>query len=360
MRRARTVLVAAVSVLAAGAIAWGVYTESREARAQEILSAIETAEEKIPYTGLRQLVGPETVELRLWSMEGVKRVEFVGITGGTKPSRLPALPRVPFASGFPAFLKPGQSAWKKRIKDYDLAVKNYDVRVAGRDVVAGRACEVVEVVARHPGRASYRVAADLENRFPLRFEVLAGGERLFEARFKEIEYHPAFPPKTFQEPKLPQWLKVTPEAVPLEGLPSRAGFPVWLPAWTPPGFRPLASELVRVKLDLPAPAREAMRRFLPLGAPKLDEPVAHVDWTDGIAVISVVECAADSDLWAIARKFMPGYRPQKSVDGKATAVKISDRLGAAYIVELGGTVALVAGTVAAEDLETMIRTFERR
>jgi len=42
------------------------------------------------------------------------------------------------------------------------------------------------------------------------------------------------------------------------------------------------------------------------------------------------------------------------------ARKFSDRGGTAYLLEHEGTVVLAAGNIAAEDIESMIRTLERR
>jgi len=64
----------AAFVLTAGAIAWGVLTDAREARLQRMLTSIESAEREIPYVGTRLMGGPEKVKLRIWSRGGEKRV----------------------------------------------------------------------------------------------------------------------------------------------------------------------------------------------------------------------------------------------------------------------------------------------
>jgi hypothetical protein len=114
-----------------------------------------------------------------------------------------------------------------------------------------------------------------------------------------------------------------------------------------------------VRFEIPESAREAMKSFLPVGLPKVDVPVAHVNYTDGMAVLSVVECPADSELWKFLRRFVPAEGP-KQAGGKVVARKFADRRGAAYLMELEGTVVLVAGNVSAEEIEKIIPTFERR
>jgi negative regulator of sigma E activity len=192
-------LCVAAFLLTAGAIAWGVLTDVQDARLQLSLTSIEAAEEEIPYVGTRVLGGAERVKLRIWSSNGHKRVEFLGIEGASTPASRPSGPRTPFGPGLPLFLRPGHDQWKRKIKDAALAVRNYDIVSAGRDTVAGRACEVLEVKARYEGRPSYRVAIDQENRFPLRYEVLSNGRAVFETWFSDIEYRPALPAPTFEE-----------------------------------------------------------------------------------------------------------------------------------------------------------------
>ena len=114
------------------------------------------------------------------------------------------------------------------------------------------------------------------------------------------------------------------------------------------------AEIFRVRVEIP----EGMKAFLPVGLPKVDVPVVHVNCTDGMAVLSVVECPADSELWKFLSKFVPDGA--KKIDGKVVARKFADRRGAAYLLELEGTVVLVAGNVSAEEIEKIIPTFTRR
>ncbi len=348
----------AAFVFATGAIAWGVLTDAREARLQSFLTSIEAAEEQVPYVGTRVLGGPEKVKLRIWSRDGRKRVDFLGFEGGTKPAARPAAPRLPFGAGMPLFLRPGHDQWKRKIKDPVLAIRNYDVVVTGHDTVAGRECEIIEVRPRHEGRPGYRVAADLENRFPLRFEILNNGQTVFETWFSEIEYRPAMPERIFDERKHPNWVQVSQEEVPAERMSAVSGFAVFRPSTLPQGFELRGSELIHVKAEISKELKETVRPFLPFPVPSFDAAAAHFTYTDGLAAVALVECSASSDLWQHLKKFIP---PAAAVgDGAVLARKFTDRGGTAYLLEHEGTVVLAAGNVSPEQIELMIRTLERR
>jgi negative regulator of sigma E activity len=349
----------AAFLLTTGAIAWGVLTDVRETRLQRLLTTIEAAEETIPYVGTRHMVGAETVKLRVWSSDGHKRVDFLGLEGASKKAPRTAGPRLGWSGGVPLFLRPGRDQWKKKIKDPILAVRNYDIVVTGRQTVAGRECEVIEVNARHEGRPSYRVLADAANRFPLRYEVISQGQTVFETHFAEIQYHPAIPADTFDTRKRRDWLNVSQEEVPAERMADAAGFTVLRPSYLPRGFELRGSELIRVKAELSKELQGTLRPFLPFPLPKLDAAVAHFTYTDGIAAVAVVECSASSELWQHLKKWIPGTATVPAGD-KVVARKFSDRGGSAYLLEVGGTVVLAAGNVAPDEIESMIRTLERR
>jgi hypothetical protein len=349
----------AAFLLTAGAIAWGVLTDAREARVQRILTSIESAEERTPYVGTRLMGGAETVKLRVWSSDGRKRVDFLGIESSTKASPRPAGPRLPFGGGLPMVLRPGHDQWKRKIKDAALAVRNYDIVEAGRAVEAGRDCDVIEVRARHEGRPSYRVLADAANRFPLRYEVLSRGQRVFETHFADIQYHPVVPAGTFEDRRTPNWLNVSQEEMPADRMAAAAGFAVLRPSYLPKGFELRGSELIRVRAEVSKELRETLKPFLPFALPKLDATVAHFTYTDGIAAVAVVECSASSELWLSLKKFIPASA-EPAAAGKVVARKFSDRGGTAYLLEVEGTVVLAAGNVDAEEIESMIRTLERR
>ena len=368
----RAIVSAAAFVLAAGAISWGVLTDAREARLQQMLTSIEAAEREIPYVGTRLMGGPEAVKLRVWSRGGEKRVDFLGVERAPKKTARASTPRLPFNGSVPMFLRPGRDQWKRKVKDPALAVRNYDIAVVGRTVAAGRECDVIEVNARHVGRPSYRVLADAANRFPLRYEVLSKGQVVFETHFDEIQYHPAIPAGTFEARRRPEWLSVSQEEVAADRMAGAAGFSVFRPAYLPKGFELRGSELVRVRAELSKGLQQTLKPFLPFDLPTLDATVAHFTYTDGIAAVAVVQCSSSSELWQHLKKWIPSSALGSSAaEGKPAAStvstgdqvvarKFSDRGGSAYLLELDGTVVLAAGNVDAAEIETMIRTLERR
>lgn len=349
--------------LTAGAIAWGVLTDAREARLQTALTSIEAAEKSVPYVGTRIMGGggSETVKMKIWSVAGHHRADFLGFEGVSKPAARPSMPKSPLAAGLPLFLRPGQDQWKRKIKDPALAVRNYEIVVTGRDAVAGRACEVLEIRPRFEGRPSYRVMADLENRFPLRFEILSKGQRVFETHFSEIDYRPSLPEGGWNERRRPDWLAVTQEEIPAERMASAAGFTVLRPNVLPPGFELRGSEILRIRAEVSKELRQTIQPFLPFPLPTFDACVAHFTYTDGLAAVALVECSAGSELWQHLKKFLPaGGSEERPAGDSVVARKFTDRRGSAYLLQVDGTVVLAAGNVSAEEIESMIRTLERR
>jgi hypothetical protein len=359
--KAKLSVCVALFLMTAGAIAWGVLTDAREARYQTLLTSIEAAEERIPYQGTRIVGGAETVKLRILSRgDGHKRVDFLGVEGQKAPAAR-STPRLPFGGMLPTFLRPGHDQWKRKVKDAALAVRNYAITFPGRDIVAGRDCEIIDVRSRHEGRPSYRVAVDVENRFPLRYEVFSRGQLLFETHFAEIQYHLPLPAGTLEEKRRPNWLNVSQEEVAAERMTEAAGFPVLRPNYLPRGFELRGSELIRVKAELSKELRETIKPFLPFSMPKLETSVAHFTYTDGLAAVAVVEISASTELWRHLKTFVPSIGSAATTpDGKVVARKFSDRGGAAYLLETAGTVVLVAGNVDSNEIESMIRTLERR
>jgi hypothetical protein len=360
--RARHVLTGLLFSLCAGAIAYGVLTDARATRLQTLLRDIDSAEEKVSYVGTREMVGEGTVVLRIWSREGQKHVEFLGARmGARKPPPGARAPRSPTSGAIPFFLRPGEEQWRRLLKDCDLAVRNHDVILAGQESVAGHLADRIELHPRVPGRAVYRLWADAQRRLLLRFEVRQGDQTLFEAGFKEITFAPSFPERIFEEPRRRSgWLKVERQDLGPESIAERAGFPIWLPESVPPGFERRGSVLYRVRAEIPAPARESAKLFFPPGLGRLDSSLAHFDYTDGIAVLSVVQCAADSAFWKFVRGSLPASPPSPRAGEPVTVLRLTDRRGSAFLLELEGTVLLVAGNVPSAEIERMIRSFKRR
>jgi hypothetical protein len=355
MKGRKIVLTAAATLVAGSAIAWSAWADVRDARLGALLVEIESAEGRIPHVGVREMGAEQRVVLRVWSDGDRKRVDFAGVKGTKSDAPRPAPPRLPVFKSFPAFLRPGHGQWKKVVKDPELTVRNYEVLSAGTGTVASRAADLYEIRPRHAGRASYRVAADRENRFPLRFEVLARDQIVFATEFTEISYERPSREIAFREPPAwPQWVKVDREDVPVSRMTERAGFGVWAPRWTPRGFELQETQVLDVRAAVP----EATRRLFPGLIPDGPSRVAVFNYPDGLAVLSVVEVSAESALWKLVQRWLPA-KPQAEGE-KVVAQRFQDRFGAAYVMEIEGTVVLVAGNVSPGVIEPMIRTFERR
>jgi hypothetical protein len=131
------------------------------------------------------------------------------------------------------------------------------------------------------------------------------------------------------------------------------------PGYLPKGFELRGSELIRVRAELSKNLQETLKPFLPFALPKLDASVAHFTYTDGIAAVALVECSASSELWQHLKKWIPGTATVAAGDQVFTR-KFSDRGGSAYLLEVDGTVVLAAGNVDSDEIESMIRTLERR
>jgi hypothetical protein len=312
-----------------GAIAWGVLADARETRLLALLSEIEGAETGVAYAGVREIeAGGAAVPLRVVSAgDGRRKVERL------KPGPGPR-------AGL-GLLRPGFVHGPPRVKDFALAVRNYDIVPAGRDVVAGRAADVWEARPKHPGRPSYRVAADAATRLALRFEVLEGETRVFRAEFKEIDFEPALDGVAFPTP--PAVLRVDRKDAPPEELAGLADFDVWEPSRLPAGFALRGSGVLRVRARIPLPGAGGT--------------VAHLDYTDGLAAMSVVQVSTQSELYKLVKRFLPGAA--RAGEG-FTAHRFVGKGGAAYVVELEGTAVLVAGNVGPSELEPVIRSLERR
>lgn len=351
----RIVLSCAAFVVATGAIAWGVREDARLSRLAELLRAVDAAEDAGSYSGVRRMsFGAESVRLRVWSKDAQKRLEPIGGMPGPRS-------RMPMLDGLSFFLKPEPGLGRRTERDRQLTLRNYDLVSTGHDTVAGRAAETWELRPRHAGRGTYRTAVDAERRLLLSIEALRGDAPLFSMRFEDIAFDVPFPERGASSGgrRRPEWLKVEREAAAPTQLSERAGFPVWIPAWIPPGFELRESELIRIRPNISAEMKEAVKRMSPFPVPNFDSAVVKVSYTDGLAFLAFIEVAASSELWQFVKKLIPAGAPEAPV-GKVLARKFPDRGGAAYLLELGESVVFVAGNAGPDEMESMIRTFERR
>jgi negative regulator of sigma E activity len=339
--RARVWAAAGALALAAGAVAAAALSEARASRGEALLEEIASAERRVPYEGTLVLRwDASSVALRVRGRGGVRRVE----PPAGRPFVLPpdGLPRL--------------------VKDAALAARRYEVARAGREVVAGREAERIELRPRRRGRPEWVFWADAERRFPLAFAVRSEGRALFEARFESI----AFPPDVdVGEPPRPEWWRVSREPAEPGDLGRAARCAVWEPGRLPWGFELRGSEVVRLRVELPPRLAQAVRAFLPGVPDDLEAAVAHLRYTDGMAEISVFQCPAESTLGRLVRRLAPpgptaGVPARAEPPRRVTARRFADRRGAAYLMELEGTLVLVAGNLSPDldpGVEEMVRSF---
>ncbi len=339
MRRA-TVVAGTLFVLGAGTVGYSVFMERRDAELRILLESIGRAEKETRYAGTRSVSVHENGGVR-------KRILRIS-SDGSRPrvESVSSEPRERKESrGFPSLLRPGHGM-RGRIHDVDLAVKNYEIRIVGRQFVAGREGDIVEIRPRHPGRPSYRIVADRTNRFPLSFEVLSdSGAPVLDTRFDSIDFAPEFSEGTFGERKrhgFPSWIRVTNEPIADERLAERAGFSIWTPRILPAGFELSRTELKRVSTSPPP------------GFPMLpmDCRVLHRTYTDGMAILSIVQFASANPAWRIIQTWLPPVKDS----GGIVARKFSHAMGCALLMDLGETVVLLAGNVSGTDVEAGARS----
>ena len=115
------------------------------------------------------------------------------------------------------------------------------VQQVGRDMVAGHACAVLQVMARSAGPApSQKFWVDPANGAQLRNEQYDSAGRLrSESFYTEVVYNPVFSRNTF---RLPRGGRVVvsgfaPPTLTLDQVRTLAAFPVQVPAFLPAGFR---------------------------------------------------------------------------------------------------------------------------
>ena len=214
-------------------------------------------------------------------------------------------------------------------------------------------------------RAAYHVWADVETKLPLRFEVWTDTEtkkKVHESTFTEITFLESLDLTNRWEP--PSWLEFEREEVPadqLSTLSEKAGFGVWVPSHLPSGFELSTSTVVRLHANIPEEFLVMARQFLPDVSKRVEGSVARLDYTDGMAVLSVVEFSADSMFARIGRRFLknvPKAAPGETVQARRFVEPTRKR--AVYVMNIDGTVIVVAGTVSPDEMEQMIPTFKRR
>ncbi len=143
---------------------------------------------------------------------------------------------------------------------------HYELQELGTAKLVGRSCRTVSVRPRDGYRYGYRMWIDEETALPLKVELIDGdGEALEQLMFTQIGYPASIDDSAFQPASVPErdyvWIRHQPNAPA-----AKAADGGWAAGRLPPGFRLVMQE------------RQMM--------PGLQEPVAHMVFTDGLATVS--------------------------------------------------------------------------
>ncbi len=352
MKRARAILVIAGFAALGGSIAWGLLGDVAASRDQALLDAIQDAEDAVPFAGVRTIAtdhpdGAVTTVLRVRGRGGERHIEFVEarLPGGEirRPGDKPKRGEMgPFgwmgrirgiASGR---VHGGQMA---RFRQSGAILQNYRLVRTGREPVAGRDCDRLELRPRSANRASYRLWADVENRFLLRFQVIgAQGGAVFDMSHDTIAFHPTFVPDDFAAPvdvkPAPAPFRIEREALSLEAL-RGLNYRAWLPAKPPAGFQLRAIERLRAR--------------------GLFEGISAW-YSDGMASVMIVQFRADNPIWVQLKPMLPGFGEGNG--GGLVARRIAHAGGTLMNITLEGTEVFVAGQIVGDEMEQLVKSLK--
>ncbi|HEV2440602.1 MAG TPA: polysaccharide deacetylase family protein [bacterium] len=151
---------------------------------------------------------------------------------------------------------------------------NYEVRFAGAERVAGRPARIIEIQGRQPGRPRLRLWIDADTRLILRLERYGPAGALREtSAFLSVQLNPALaadlfvvsPPPGAQVQRRQQ--QAPGGALTIEEIARRVGFIPQLPAYLPPGYQFVRSNVVMIR----------------------GTPTATFVFTDGVATMTLFE-----------------------------------------------------------------------
>jgi negative regulator of sigma E activity len=321
MNLRRMLIAAAVALLAAPA-AFAFFAEAEHGRAAALLEEIREAQERVRYAGRKVVETPEgttTLDLRA-ERPGRARVEHASRPSGRRPH--------PWA---------GRGA-RGRFSDPALIAENYRLESRRALTIAGRDADQYALLPRQGGRASYEFAVDRQTRFLLAFRTVAeGGAKLHDSRFETIQFDPPAAEAKAQKAAAPkpaqdQPRRVVRQRVKEEDLRRAMDFPVWMPSWTPPGFKLRSLE----RYDIRGLGEAILAR-----------------WSDGMTGFHIVQTDASNTAWELFRGAYLGLpeTPPASEDGGPVAWRIRHAGGALLDLTLDGTEILIGGQIDPDDLK---------
>ena len=354
MRHARAALTVLSFGVIAGPIAYGLLADAKAVRTRNLLAEMQAAEHDLAFTAVRTATSfdsgsPVTVVQRVYGAAPMRRkVEFIAVEGVPEEKRAKPTGFSPFmflvhiqtALAGPGLTRPGSLT--ARFTDLGLVAKNYEIIAVGREAVAGREADVIDLIPRHPGRAGYRLWADRVNRFPLRFQVVRDGQTLFETSTRSITFER--PDVKFPDGARREFIDIQREAVTEQDL-EALKFHTFLPGELPAGF---------VRRELTAAHGKV---------PGMDETMwaLSATYTDGVASLMILEFDANNRLWKQVQRWLAGLgdAPPAGEKGKIIAQRISSRGGCAIRMTMDGTEIIASGQVGPGDLERVVRGLKR-
>jgi peptidoglycan-N-acetylglucosamine deacetylase len=228
------------------------------------LTAAAVAPRDVTYSGTKTVtVWAQTVrasEVRVYH-EAPDRTRLEYLATGDQPARVVVISgnhQIEFVPGTgryvegPAF-RTDEDALTRQILPQVAA--NYNVRFAGMERVAGRPARIVEIQGKHPGRPRLRLWIDTETRLILRLERYGPGGALREtSAFLSVQLNPALSADLFVVTP-PPGAQVQQRRQPaggaalltLEEIARRVGFIPQLPAYLPPGYKIIRSNVVMIR-----------------------------------------------------------------------------------------------------------------
>jgi|GEM_PF-704971 len=131
---------------------------------------------------------------------------------------------------------------------------NYEVRFAGAERVAGRPARIIEIQGRQPGRPRLRLWIDADTRLILRLERYGPAGALREtSAFLSVQLNPALAADLFiVSPPPGAQVQTRQQQAPggvltIEEIARRVGFIPQLPAYLPPGYQFVRSNVVMIR-----------------------------------------------------------------------------------------------------------------
>jgi outer membrane lipoprotein-sorting protein len=139
--------------------------------------------------------------------------------------------------------RPWEKRWIALPRPYyrpprDLLLRNYTVREAGIETIAGRRARVLHIRSRHPGNSQKNLWIDGQKGIVLKAEVLnSTGRAVSGWEFREIDFPRSVPDEMFAGPSVPQEGGEPPTLHPtsFQRL-EKPGFPIVELGYLPPGY----------------------------------------------------------------------------------------------------------------------------